>query len=751
MTNRSISESWANDHFGGRIADTHDASEPWWPDPISATGKPNVVFVVLDDVGFASLGCYGSEIETPTMDRLAAGGQQFTNFHASPLCSPTRAALLTGRNHHSVGMSFLSNADSGFPSKRGGITHRAPTVAENLLDVGYNTMAVGKWHVAPMDQTTAAGPFDQWPLGRGFERYYGFLEALTDHYYPELVRDNHRVAPPQTPQDGYHLTEDLVDEAITMVRNQESVAPEKPFFLYLAFGATHCPFQAPPEYVEKYRGRYDAGWDAIREERLARQLELGVVPAGTELAPRNSDVEAWDNLSPEARRVYTRFQEVYAGFLEHTDAQLGRLVTYLESIGKLDDTVLVLISDNGASQEGGDHGVLNTTQYENGHVPGLAENLDRIDEIDGTIARINYPRGWAQAANTPLKRYKQNTHAGGVRTPMIVHAPKLLPGRRIRRDFVHVIDIVPTVLDLVDTTPLKHYRGIDAMPLHGVSIAESLRNGSAIDHPPQYFEMFGHRALWSDGWKAVAFHPRGTDPADDQWELYHLEEDFAECHDLAAQQSDRLTTMIDEWWRLAREYDVLPLDDRGFPQRAARHMRKDSPRNRHRFVYYGGMEHLAGGATPLTVDRSYTITATVDRDDDSCDGTIIAHGSIDSGYSLYIKDNQLVHDYNYYGEHHLVRSSQPVPVGRSTVAVSVDNDRNPVTATLSIDGVTVGSGALPQLFEYFVAWQGIDIGADTLSPVRADPDETDFSFRGVIDRVVVELDSAELVNSEPCD
>nr|WP_244954033.1 arylsulfatase [Spelaeicoccus albus] len=701
--------------------------------------------VVLDDLGFASLGCYGSEIATPNLDALAAGGVQFTNFHATALCSPTRASLLTGRNSHAVGMAYLSHVDDGFPGYRGAIGHDSATLAEVLVDAGYNTWAVGKWHLAPMDQTTVAGPFDQWPLGRGFEHYYGFLEALSDHFHPELFRDNQSVEPPATPEQGYHLTTDLVDNTVQYLRDQTSVAPQTPFFSYLALGATHTPFHAPREFVERYRGRYDDGWDVIRERRYRRQIELGVIPPRTDLPPRNDDVTAWDSLSADERAASARFQEVYAGFLEHTDHEIGRLLAELEVLGRRKDTIVVVVADNGASQEGGPHGVLNTTHYENGHFPEAAEVVARMDEIDGVSTDVNYPLGWAQAANTPLKRYKQNTHAGGIRTAMIVDVPDRLglalkPGSK-RHQFQHVTDIVPTILDLAGVTAPVERAGLRLRPIQGQSMRPVLAD-SALPSPArtQYFETDGNRAVWKDGWKAVAFHRRGTDFAADKWELYHLDDDVSEAHDLAGSEPERLAELVAAWWEEARANDVLPLDDRGFAERANVKFRPHSPRDRTRWDYYNGMQHIGTGSAPPLPGRSFIISAVIDRPVGTEDGVLIAHGSRNSGYAFLVKDGHLVYDLNHYNRHTLVRSTSTLPTGTCRVAVRFDHDDAGTggLAVLMIDDEPVGQMRLAETFEYFIAFQGLDVGGDRLSPVHQG-DEGEFPFAGRLEVVTIEL------------
>lgn len=739
-----------DEDFQGVIGHTYQDSQPWWPPATSPPdGAPNVVIVLLDDTGYSSFGCYGSEIATPTFDRLAAGGLSYSNFHTTALCSPTRASLLTGRNHHAVGMSLLSNVDSGYPSKRGSVTHRAATIAEVLRGVGYNTMCVGKWHIAPLDQTGAAGPYDQWPLGRGFERYYGFLGGLTDHYYPELVCDNHRVSPPAKPEEGYHLTEDLVDHSIQFVRDQVSAAPDTPFLMYMAFGATHAPHQAPAEYVQRYSGAYDVGWDEIRRRRLARQIELGLLPPQTDLAPRNDHVKAWDDLSPETRDLYARFQEVFAGFLEHTDAQVGRFVDLLDSIGKLDNTVFIVLSDNGASQEGGEHGAINTTANENGDWAQLNDNLLHVDEIDGRRAHVNYPWGWAQAGNTPFKRYKQNTHAGGILDPFIVHWPAGIPARgQVRHQFHHVTDIAPTIYSILGIEAPEVYQGLPQLPVHGVSMEYSFTHADAPSmKSSQLFEMYGHRALWKDGWKAVAYHQRGTSYADDRWELYRVEDDRSECHDLADAEPAKLRELIDAWWSEAARYDVLPLDDRNvFSDRSAGSLRPGSPRNRRRYVYFGDMGHIPTETGPLTMNRSYTITARVHRRADD-EGVLLANGNVDSGYVLYIKDRRLVHDYNYHGRHTVVTSDREVPTGECELRFDFVMAPGPGpeghigaggSGQLVIDGVPAGRREIARTLPFLISFEGLDVGRDRLSPV-SDAYAGEFPFTGTIHNVTIDL------------
>ena len=407
--------------FKGTIGKTLNDSEPWFQLPQHpGEDAPNVVVVLLDDTGFAQLGCYGSSIDTENIDNLAADGMQFTNFHVTPLCSPTRASLLTGRSQHAVGMRSVSNFRTGFPHMLGHITNEAATMAEIFQAEGYATFCAGKWHLAPMENCSSAGPFDQWPLGRGFDRFYGFLEGETDQFHPDLVRDNHSVQPPGKPEDGYHLSEDIVDNLLRMIADSKGVRPDRPFFAYLPFGATHAPHQAPPDYLKKYRGSFDEGWDVTRESWHQRQLELGVIPSGTQLAPRNPGVEKWDDLPQNQKLLAARLQEAFAAFLDHTDDQIGRLVSGLRDADELDNTIFVLLSDNGASQEGGPFGVMHEMKFFNGILETPDQAIENIDDIGGPHSHTNYPWGWAQAGNTPFKWYKQNTHEGGVHVPLIL-------------------------------------------------------------------------------------------------------------------------------------------------------------------------------------------------------------------------------------------------------------------------------------------------------------------------------------------
>jgi arylsulfatase len=727
--------------YKGTIGRTIPDSKPWWPDyPRPREGAPNVLVILFDDLGFSHLGCYGSSIETPNIDRLAAGGLRYTNFHTTALCSPTRAALLTGRNHHSVGMRGLANWNTGFPNCTGTVAKSAGTIAEMLRPHGYSTFAVGKWHLTPMEETSVAGPFDQWPLARGFDRYYGFLQGETDQFTPELYADNHPIDAPRTPEQGYHLSEDLVDQAIGMVRSQKSAIPEKPFFLYLAFGATHAPHQAPKAYVDKYRGRFDAGWDAIRLEWYERQKQLGIIPPNTELAPRNPGVEPWDKLGETQQKLALKLQEAFAAFLDHTDAQIGRLVDFLAEIGELDNTLILLMSDNGASQEGGPLGVIDTFKYFNGIPETLEEISARMGDIGGPKSQTNYPWGWAQAGNTPNKRYKQNTHGGGIRDPLIAHWPKGISDKGgIRHQFHHVTDITPTILDVLGIEAPEQVNGIAQMPVHGVSLAYTFP-AEAKAQPSrktvQYFEMYGHRGIWADGWKAVAFHPPGRPFDEDQWELYHLENDFSECRNLAGEKPEKLKEMIDLWWAQAECYGALPLDDRR-AELWRPTPRALTPRNRRRYVLYPPVAHMTGEVSPALGNRSFTATAEVDRPTATSEGAIFALGTGNNGMAFYVLGDRLVFDYNLFTKHCKAISDRPVPAGKSTLAVKLEKIGDSGKATVSIDGVECGSVEIPRILR-MISSNGMDAGCDAGSAV-SDDYAAPFNFQGKITRLVFEM------------
>jgi len=730
--------------FHGTVGSTIAESTPWWPTAAHGSSRHNLLIVLLDDVGFADLGCYGSRIETPTIDRLAAEGVRATGFHTTAMCSTTRAALLTGRNHHAVGMGCLANFDSGFPGYRGKIAADAPTIAEMLAPSGYRNYMIGKWHATRTTETGPTGPFDGWPLGRGFHRFYGFLDAETDQYSPELVRDNTHVTAPGDHATGYHLTADLVDEAIRNVTDHRAATPQAPWYLQLSPGACHAPHQAPRDLIDHYAAAFEHGWDVERERRLERQIELGIVPPGTGLPLRNLGVQAWDDHSPDEQRLFTRLAGAYAAMLHHFDEHLGRLVSILERTDQLDDTIIVVLSDNGASQEGGPLGFVNAMAPFNMVPEPLDDKLARLDDIGGPDTHSNFPHGWAMAANTPLRMYKQNTHGGGVRDPLVMRTPDTVRagGGGLRHQFCHASDLAPTLLDLLGVEPPP-----SDTPMTGVSFADVIADpDAATDKSLQYFEMFGHRGIWHDGWKAVAWHRAGSDFDDDRWELFDLTNDFNECHDLATAEPERLAAMIERWWDEARANQVLPLDDR-FGERFAENAERFHG-DRRRYVFTAGMGHLPSDVAPDLRSRSYSITARIEPFEAGTTGVLVAHGDATCGYSLFVRNGHLVHDLNIGGTHQEVTSTMPIPDGATSLSFRMarsagDGPFPHGTGTLLVDDVEVGEMQTDQIFWLMISWSGLDIGLDRGTTV-ADYDGTGrhlgpSTFTGSLIDVTVEV------------
>jgi arylsulfatase len=712
--------------FEGVVGRTFEESKAWWPPlPKAPEGAPNVLIVLLDDVGYAQFGCYGSDIATPTFDRLAANGLRYSNFHTTSLCSPTRACLMTGRNHHANGMARIADFPSGFPGYDAVIPKENGFLPEILLGQHYATWAVGKWHLTPTTEVSMGSPRERWPLGRGFERYYGFLGGETDQYHPDLIYDNHPVDPPRTPEEGYHLTEDLVDKATLFVKDLRATYPTKPFFLYVAPGACHAPHQAPAEYIRRYRGRFDQGWDRWREQVFARQVAGGLLPKGTELSPRPSWVPAWESLSPDERRLYARMMEVYAGFLTHTDAEIGRLLGFLEGSGELDNTLVLVMSDNGASAEGGPRGSFNEMFFFNFVPESLEENLRRIDDLGTPRAHNHYPWGWAWAGNTPLKRFKRDTHEGGVCDPLIVHWPARLgrPGET-RHQYVHAVDVAPTVLDLLGVEAPAELHGVPQRPFDGVSFAHTFTDaGAPSRHVTQYYEMLGSRAIYHLGWKAVVFHPArmmaydGTDVSkpfdEDVWELYHVADDFSEVHDLAAERPDKLLELKQLWWQEAERHQVLPLNNQ--PGRFG-----DTRFRRERHVFHTGIGALPEVLAPNLRNRGFTIEAHLHVPaKGDVDGMLVAHGSGAGGYAVYLHGRRLHYVHNLLG------------LQATTVSASVELPPGPIVARVAFtptgmfrgdvalfyDGVPVGEGSIPRTTPVTYGMASFAVGYQPGSPI----------------------------------
>lgn len=686
--------------FAGRIAHTVAESEPWWPErPESARG-PNVVTIVFDDAGWSDFGCFGSEIDTPNIDRLAAGGLRYTDFTVAPLCSPTRAALMTGRNHHRVGLRFLAANDTGFPNARGRLHPDVPTLPEQLRAHGYGTYLAGKWHLTPSHECGAAGPYGNWPLRRGFDRFYGFLSGAADQYCPELVQDNTLIEPPE--REGYHLSEDLVDQAISYTSDHLALRPADPFYLHLGFGAQHAPHQVPRRYADPYIERFDKGWESCRAERLARQIGLGLVPEGTELTEHDPRVPAWDALSADERRLATRLQATFAGFLEHTDAQIGRLVDRLAEAGVLDDTLIMVMSDHGAANDGGPVGDLSVIGPYNAIRRTADDQLADLDQAGGQLGPSHYPSGWAMAGNTPYRLYKEYVDLGGVRSPLVVHWPAGIsdPGG-VRHQFANAVDVMPTVLAAAGLP--------QAADPDGASMAATFTDRSA---PPardtQYFEMLGHRALWHRGWRAVTTHETGRPYDEDVWRLYRPG-DVNERLDVAAEHPDMLRRLQELWWREAAANDVFPLDDRPMKQLLGAR----SPAGVHsltRLRLRPGQSHLPFLTRTAALDRSQSARARLRGRTGAEEGTLLSTGLAYGGYSLHVLDGHLYFEHLVLGERTVCRSAERIPDGDVTVGFDLDRhaDRS-ASVVLRVDGHESGRAEIPLTVGQPAFW-GLDVG-----------------------------------------
>jgi arylsulfatase A-like enzyme len=764
--------------FPGVVGRTVQESEPAWPaSGRPREGAPNVLFFVLDDVGYGQLSSFGGLVQTPNIDRVAASGLRYANMHTTALCSPTRSAILTGRNHHSSGVACIMELATGFPGYDGRMPFENGMLSEMLLEQGYNTFCLGKWHLSPSEDNTPAGPFHRWPLGRGFERFYGFLGGETNQWYPDLTQDNGSVRPPGTPEDGYHLSEDLADHAIQLLVDAHVNAPDKPFFMYYSTGAGHAPHHVPKEWADRYAGTLDMGWDAYRETVFARQKEIGLIAADAELSRHDPDVPAWDSLSDDERRLYTRMMEVFAGFVSHADHHFGRILDLLERIRELDNTLIMVISDNGASAEGGVSGSFNEMQFFNMVPESFETNLAKIDELGGPTAYNHYPWGWTWAGNTPFRRWKRETYRGGSTDPFVVSWPAGMTARgEVRMQYAHAIDMLPSVLEAVGVEPPDTIRGVPQSPVEGVSFVHTFDDPDApTKNVTQYFEMFGHRSLDSDGWRAVCPWPgasyteagvigrRVGDPItpelleqldNEEWELYHIVEDPTESRNVAAEHPDRLRDMIGLWWSEAEKYKVLPLD--GSLQSRLATERPQTSKPRTRFVYYANASVVPPFAAPPIFNRPYSVEADVEIPKDGAHGVLVAQGGDAGGYSFNLTDGRLQHVYNYVGrDQFVVASSDMVPEGRHTLRYEFEptgapDFRNgkgvPGRGQLYVDGELVGNTEYPHTTPLIFELEGLSCGYDFGAPATTGY-EPPFEFTGTIHSVTFDV-SGDLIKDE---
>jgi len=716
---------------------------------------PNVVIVLIDDIGFGQAGAFGGPVHMPTLDEVASRGLRYNRFHTTALCSPTRTALLTGRNHHVNNAGAIMELATSFPGNTGVRPNSVAPLAEILRLNGYSTAAFGKYHETAPWEVSVSGPFDRWPTRSGFDKFYGFIGGETNQWAPAIYDGVTRVE--HAPDPHYHFTTDMTDQAIAWTRFQQAMTPDKPFFIYFATGATHAPHHAPPEYIEKYRGKFDRGWDVLREETLARQIELGVVPAGTKLTPRPAEIPAWDSLSPDQKRLCARQMEVFAGFAEHTDHEVGRLVQALRDMGELDNTLFMYaVGDNGASAEGGPDGSYNEILALNGIVSDVASQLSHIDEWGGPMTFPHYSIGWALAGNTPFQWTKQvASHFGGTRNPLVISWPARLPNAHgeVRTQFHHVIDIAPTVLEAAGLPEPKVVNGTAQRPMDGVSMVYSFNDPAAKGHRvTQYFEMFGNRAIYHDGWVAAARHSIPWINAqlppfsEDRWELYHIDEDFSEANDLATENPAKLKELQALFTEEAIKNHVFPLDDRRVERfDAAIAGRPDLMGPRTSLTLYEGMTGITENAFINAKGRSYTVTAELEVPVGGANGVIIAQAGRFGGWSLYMKGGRVHEVYNFGGlERSTVAAPQPLAPGKHTVRYEFVYDGGKPgsggLSRLSIDGKPAGGDVrVPRTMPFmYSADEGVDVGMDNETPVTEDYQVGTSRFTGKIFKVTVE-------------
>ncbi|MFC6239074.1 sulfatase-like hydrolase/transferase [Longivirga aurantiaca] len=758
----------------GKVAlDIRDAEPDWAPflAPQAPKGSPNVLVICWDDVGYGTMESFGGPVRTPAMTRIAERGVKLANFHTTALCSPTRASLLTGRNATSNGMATIAEFSSGFP----GISTRIPfengLISEVLVEQGYNTYCVGKWHLTPGEETGMSAWKRRWPLGRGFERFYGFLGGEASSWFPDLVHDNHPVEPPSTPAEGYHIAWDLTDRSIEFIKDSTTIDPDKPWFLYFSLDAAHAPHHVWPEWADRYKGVFDEGYEAIREGILARQVELGLLPEGTELSPINphgepmrtgpdgqpwpllDTVRPWATLSDDEKRLFVRMAEVFAGYVEYTDSQVGRLLDFLEESGQLDNTIVVVVSDNGASGEGGPNGTYNEWQFFNGVATPTELSLQHIDELGGPETHNHYNTGWAWAFDTPFPYWKRWAgYEGGIADMCIVSWPARIPADSVpRQQYVHAVDVVPTIYDLIGLEPPAEVAGYTQSPLEGESFAAALTDPAAPAKSTQFYAMLGQRSVYEDGWLACTLHPPLSGWGkfeEDEWELYHVAEDRAQARNVAAEHPEKVQELVARWFELADQYHGLPLDDRNALEQTLSPRPSGAP-PRDRYVFYPDTAPVPELSGPRLPGRSYTVSAGVTLESADAEGVLYAHGGVSGGHSLYVQGGRLAYAYNWLDiETTTVVADRAITPGAHvfTAEFSAEGKSAPPrpgaagTLRLYVDGEEVGTSPLVTQPGFFNATgDGHCVGRDDGSPVTR-AYVAPFRFTGgTIDRVVIDL------------
>jgi arylsulfatase len=732
--------------FGGKIAVSYQESEEWWADPVRPpAGAPNVIIFLLDDTGFAQIGSFGGLIETPNIDRLAANGLRYNNFHTTALCSPSRASLMAGRNPHAIGLGSHALTAMGFPGYNAMVPPTAKSVANYLEQGGYVNYALGKWDHTPLYEVSQVGPFDRWPSDEGFAHAYTFMSADVHQIIPVMWDDHH----PEPYRRTVHLDQDLSDRGIDWITGHKSLQPDLPFMMLWASGSMHSPHQAPEHYLDKYAGKFDAGWDVAREEILANQKRLGIIPADTKLTERIDAIPAWDSLNADEKRLYTRQMEVFAAQLEHCDAQIGRVIDTLERIGELDNTLIFVTSDNGASGEGGLAGTFNETYVLNGLQTPFDANMRHIDRWGQWDTYPHYHAGWAMAGNTPFRYFKQSEHRGGQADALVVHWPDGIRGKgEIRSQYHHITDIAPTILEASGLEQPDSYHGIPQQPFTGVAMNYSFNDADAPNAKQrQYYEMFGNRAIWVDGWKAVTLHAgrlpwelNVTLPFDqDEWELYHVAEDFSESTNIADQHPEKLAELVAVFDEEAWANNVYPLYDDMITRMAVQQDRLFGDQKE--FVYYApGAFRIAEKASAPVKNRSHEIVTTIDLKGGE-EGVIVAVGGMTGGFSMYIKGGVLHFDYNFLDGVHYHLKSPPLPTGPTELKFNfIKTVEFGGTGELFVNGNKVDTADMPRMHisTYSLA-ETFDVGMDTGTQVDPDYEGGPFPFSGELDRVTITL------------
>lgn len=740
--------------FEGKIAKSYEESEEWWPSsPKPPAGTPNVIIFLLDDTGFGHIGSFGGLIETPNIDKLAANGLRYNNFHTTALCSPSRATIMAGRNHHRIGLGSHSLTAMGFPGYNAFAPESGKSVAKHLQKAGFVNYALGKWDHTPLYEVSETGPFDRWPSGEGFDHFYGYMAADADNFRSLLWEDHHPVENWED-KGGYFLTEDLADRAIYNITSHTSVAPDKPFMMFWAPVAMHSPHQAPQQYIDAYKGKFDMGWDEARKQIHARQLEMGVIPQGTDLTERTADLPAWDSLNEEEKRLYAKQMEVFAAMMTHTDEQIGRIIEGLERTGQLDNTLIFVTADNGSSGEGGLAGTFNETYVLNGLQTPFEANNSHLEDWGGPNTYPHMHAGWALAGNTPFQYFKQIVHRGGIQDALVVHWPDGIEAKgEIRDQYHHITDIAPTIMDVTGTEFLKELDGHEQMEWDGTSMQYSFNNAAApTEHPEQYYELFGNRAIYQDGWKAVTIHGdrmpwflnKTADFADDKWELYNLNEDFSEAHDLAEENPEKLEELKVRWEELAWENNVFPLYD-DMVQRIAKQQERLFG-DRKEFVYYApGAVRIAEKASAPVKGKSHSIETTLDYTGKE-EGVIVACGGFTGGYTIFIKGGKVFYDYNYYhGLYYTLEAALPkgeVDIKFNFVETGGVTEGLPGGyGELYVNGEKMAETKMPDMhISTFSLSETFDVGIDNGTPVSNKYAVTNhFPYTGDLDKVIVTL------------